>query len=155
MARPFLLLLSLLVSVAVAGCQSAQQHAQDVDAANADANRLTVGTVQREIRVGMSGADVASVLGSPNIVTTDEQRREVWLYDRIATSRAYSTSSGGISALILGGVIGGGGPSWLSGVAPRRAENVCAMTTVENAAMSVAAARSRRFCTMAPLLMRA
>ena len=50
----------------------------------------------------MSGAEVASVLGSPNIVTTDEQRREVWVYDRIATTRAYSASSGGVSALVLG-----------------------------------------------------
>jgi outer membrane protein assembly factor BamE (lipoprotein component of BamABCDE complex) len=108
MARQFLLLLCLIASMPVAGC-SAQRHAEDVEAANAAANRLTVGTVQREIRVGMSGAEVASVLGSPNIVTTDEQRREVWVYDRIATTRAYSTSSGGVSALVLGaGPIGNG-----------------------------------------------
>jgi outer membrane protein assembly factor BamE (lipoprotein component of BamABCDE complex) len=108
MARPFLLLLCLVASVSVGGC-SAQRHAQDVEAANAAGNRLTVGTVQREVRVGMSGAEVATVLGSPNIVTTDEQRREVWVYDRIATSRAYSTSSGGVSALVLGaGPVGNG-----------------------------------------------
>jgi hypothetical protein len=57
----------------------------------------------------MAGAEVASVLGAPNIVTTDEQRREVWVYDRIATTRAYSTSSGGVSALVLGATTGGGG----------------------------------------------
>jgi outer membrane protein assembly factor BamE (lipoprotein component of BamABCDE complex) len=107
MRGPFLAVMCVVASASLAACQSAQRHAQDVEAANADANRLTVGTVQREIRVGMSGADVASVLGSPNIVTTDEQRREVWIYDRIATTRAYSTSSGGVSALVLGGVIGG------------------------------------------------
>lgn len=107
MTRPFLLVLCLVASVSVAGCQSAHRHAQDVEAANADASRLTVGTVQREVRVGMSGAEVATVLGSPNIVTTDEQRREVWIYDRIATNRAYSTSSGGVSALVLGATIGG------------------------------------------------
>ena len=108
MVRPFLLPLCLVASMSVAGC-SAQRHAQDVEAANAETNRLTVGRVQREVRVGMSGAEVASVLGSPNIVTTDEQRREVWVYDRIATSRAYSTSSGGVSALVLGaGPVGNG-----------------------------------------------
>lgn len=127
MRGSFLAVLGFLASVSVAACQSAQQHAQDVEAANADANRLTVGTVQREIRVGMSGADVASVLGSPNIVTTDEERREVWIYDRIATTRAYSTSSGGVSALVLGGVIGGsagagglGGPGTTPGPEPVR-----------------------------------
>jgi hypothetical protein len=50
----------------------------------------------------MSGADVLGVLGSPNIVSTDAERREVWVYDKIATDFAYSSSSGGVSALILG-----------------------------------------------------
>jgi outer membrane protein assembly factor BamE (lipoprotein component of BamABCDE complex) len=70
--------------------------------------------VQRQIQVGMSGAQVAQVLGSPNIVSSDEERREVWVYDKIATDRAYSASSGGVQALVLGfggaaaGGIGGG-----------------------------------------------
>ena len=42
-------------------------HAADVQKAR-EADKLTVGTVQREIRVGMSGAQVAEVLGSPNVV---------------------------------------------------------------------------------------
>ncbi len=50
----------------------------------------------------MSGAEVIEVLGSPNIVSTDEQRREVWVYDKISTETAYSKSSGGIGVLILG-----------------------------------------------------
>ena len=87
----------------LAGCMSAEQHAADVNAAQSADDKLTVGTVQREIREGMSGAEVAQVLGSPNIVTTDEQRREVWVYDKISTTKAYSYSSGGVSTLVLGG----------------------------------------------------
>jgi outer membrane protein assembly factor BamE (lipoprotein component of BamABCDE complex) len=73
-------------------------------------NQMTVGKVQQEIKVGMSGADVAQALGSPNIVSTDEQRREVWIYDKISTNVAYSTSNGGVSSLLLGvgGAIAGG-----------------------------------------------
>jgi outer membrane protein assembly factor BamE (lipoprotein component of BamABCDE complex) len=41
------------------------------------AEKLTVGTVQREIKVGLDAAAVAQALGSPNIVTTDDKRREV------------------------------------------------------------------------------
>ena len=107
MTRYTWLLIGLLMPLAVVGCQSAQQHAADVEAANAGANRLTVGTVQREVRVGMSGGEVASVLGAPNIVTSDEKRREVWVYDKISTTRAYSTSAGGVSALVLVGAIVG------------------------------------------------
>ena len=109
MTRFTRLSIAVLALLALAGCQSAQQHAASVEAANAQSERLTVGTVQREIRVGMSGAEVAGALGSPNIVTTDENRREVWVYDKISTTRAFSTSRGGVSALILGGAPVGGG----------------------------------------------
>jgi outer membrane protein assembly factor BamE (lipoprotein component of BamABCDE complex) len=101
------LFVCFLASFALYGCQSAEEHARDLEAANAGADRLTVGTVQREVRVGMSGAEVASVLGSPNIVTSDEERRETWIYDRISTNKAYSTSSGGVSALVLVGALVG------------------------------------------------
>ena len=59
--------------------------------------KVTVGLVQKEIRVGMSGADVAAALGSPNIVTRDNQGRESWIYDKIATEASYSDSSGNVS----------------------------------------------------------
>ena len=66
MTNTFLKLWSVaLAGLVVAGC-GAQQHAADVRAAE-ETNRLTVGTVQREIRKGMSAAEVAEVLGSPNI----------------------------------------------------------------------------------------
>ncbi len=60
---------------------------------------LTVGTVQREIHVGMSGAEVAQVMGSPNIVTTDENRNETWVYDKISTQSVSNETSGGIAIL--------------------------------------------------------
>jgi outer membrane protein assembly factor BamE (lipoprotein component of BamABCDE complex) len=93
---------------AVSGCMSASEHRADV--ANPTADRVTVGTVQREIRVGMSGAEVAQVLGSPNVVSTDELRREVWIYDKFSTDVVYSASDGGVAALIFGGggSVGGG-----------------------------------------------
>ncbi len=90
-----------LLLLGLTGCMSAAQHKAAVQ--SDEGERLTVGTVQREIRVGMSGGEVAGVLGAPNIVSTDEQSREVWVYDRIASDRVYSRSSGGVAALILGG----------------------------------------------------
>ena len=77
-------------------------HASDVRAANDGGDKLTVGTVQRQIKVGMSTASVVEVLGAPNMVTSDEKRRESWVYDKISTDTAYSTSAGGVSVLILG-----------------------------------------------------
>jgi outer membrane protein assembly factor BamE (lipoprotein component of BamABCDE complex) len=97
----------LLATALTAGC-SATHHATDVRAAD-EADRVTVGTVQKEIFVGMSAADVASVLGSPNIVTTDEQHQETWIYDKISSEVTYSRSSGTIVGLLFGGSGGGAG----------------------------------------------
>jgi len=109
MKNKFAILAAMFYLILMSGCMSASEHASKVQE-GLQGDRLTVGTVQREIHKGMSGAEVAQVLGSPNIVTTDEESREVWIYDKIATDRVYSTSSGGVSALILGGGIAGTTP---------------------------------------------
>lgn len=98
MKRNLLLMISLFLSACSAGW-----HTRDVQDAMSSTGRLTAGTVQRSIRVGMTSAEVINVLGAPNIVSTDEQRREVWVYDKIATDVAYSTSSGYGTLLLLGG----------------------------------------------------
>jgi len=108
MDSPLKVLAMALVAGALMAC-SATRHVEDVRAEEAD--RVTVGTVQKEIKLGMSGADVAGVLGSPNIVTTDSERRETWVYDKISTEVAYSKSGGSIVGLIFsgsGGGLGGG-----------------------------------------------
>ena len=104
--RPISLLQAGCVGLLLAACSSGADHARDVAAAAEARDRLTLGTVQRETRVGMSGEEVVSALGAPNMVTTDERRRESWVYDRIATQQAYSASSGGANALFLAGVSG-------------------------------------------------
>jgi outer membrane protein assembly factor BamE (lipoprotein component of BamABCDE complex) len=101
------ILLAALLSVIVSAC-SATRHSADVRASQ-DGDRLTVGIVQREIRLGMSAAEVALVLGSPNIVTSDKDRQESWIYDRISTDVAYSRSDGSIVGLIFGSSGGGAG----------------------------------------------
>ena len=77
--------------------------------------KLTVGTVQREIRLGMSGAEVIEALGSPNIVSTDENRHEVWVWDRISTQVLKNDRAGGVLLLGFGpqggGLVGGTGSS--------------------------------------------
>ena len=108
MIRSSLILAACFFALSLTGCMTASQHAADVKKGTDD-DKLTVGTVQREIHQGMSGAEVAQVLGSPNIVSTDEKRREVWVYDKVATDTVYSTSQGGVAALILGGTGGIGG----------------------------------------------
>jgi outer membrane protein assembly factor BamE (lipoprotein component of BamABCDE complex) len=81
----------------LAGCSAGQYYNPEAD------ENLTVGAVQKEIRIGMAGSQVAEVLGSPNIVSTDEDRNEVWIYDKISTQYVRADAQAGILAI-------GGGP---------------------------------------------
>jgi outer membrane protein assembly factor BamE (lipoprotein component of BamABCDE complex) len=98
--RKILILLALISLTLIQGCKSASEHRRDVRDDTGD--KVTVGKVQAEIKKGMSGAEVIAILGSPNIVTTDEEIRENWVYDKFATEGVYSTSTGGLSILFLG-----------------------------------------------------
>lgn len=92
----------ILISFTLTSCMTAAQHYQNLP--TTQERELTVGIVQKEIKPGMSQADVISVLGSPNIVTRDSEGKETWVYDKIATEYYYSKDAGGI-----GGGAGGGG----------------------------------------------
>lgn len=97
-ARPSIAVVTLFALVALIGCAGAPP--------SDEADRLTVGTVQREIKVGMDAASVVEILGSPNIVTTDEKRREVWVYDKVSSDRVDRAGSVGGTLIIVGGSYG-------------------------------------------------
>lgn len=65
-------------------------------------NKLTVAKVQKEIKIGMTSSDVVEILGSPNIITTNANRREVWVYDKISTEISYNNSSSRTWLLLFG-----------------------------------------------------
>lgn len=92
------IIMIILTGVFIQGCIPAQEHRTAVQDNSSD--RITVGKVQREIKKGMSSAKVVEVLGSPNIVSTDKDNNEVWIYDKVSTNIAKSKSSG---SLLLGG----------------------------------------------------
>lgn len=94
------LLLVLPLCAVLAGCMTAAQHAQQLSSANDRA--LTLGIVQKSVKPGVSAADVAAALGSPNIVTGDNEQRETWIYDKIASEASFSQDNGNIAATLAG-----------------------------------------------------
>jgi len=99
MRRLITWVLCIAVIAMFGGCDTARRA--EIVQGSVKGEKVTVGTVQREIRKGMSGAEVAEALGSPNIVSTDEQGREVWIYDKIATDRVYSKGASGVLVVLL------------------------------------------------------
>lgn len=104
-----LLLVVLGPCIFLMGFATVQKHN---DATRGAVEReMIVGVVQREIRKAMSAPEVAAVLGSPNIVTIDSERREVWIYDKISTDVTYSETSGGATVLLIWGTSSAGAES--------------------------------------------
>ena len=99
----------ILISILISSCVNAKYHKNKVQDQSVDT--LTVGKVQRQIRIGMTSAEVAEVLGSPNVVTTDEERREVWVYDKVSSDVTYSQSEGYGTLILLGTTRGSGSSS--------------------------------------------
>lgn len=66
-------------------------------------DKITTGIVQREIYIGMPGSDVAAMLGAPNIVSLDENRNEVWVYDKACSQVEYNSKGNGVWLLLIGG----------------------------------------------------
>jgi len=90
------LLLTVLVCFSgLVGCSTAGNTIENDE-------KLTVAKAQKEIKIGMSSSEVVEVLGSPNMITTDDQRRETWVYDRMATQVDGSSSSKGVWVVLAG-----------------------------------------------------
>lgn len=127
----FMHMFSFCVGLSLLSACSGKHHAKDVQS-GLQGDRVDVGTVQREIHKGQSGAEVIEALGSPNVVTTDDAGREVWVYDKFATDVVASESSwllfgagGG-----FGGSGGGGGAGGASGRAGARSTSQRTLTVV-------------------------
>lgn len=110
------LMLMCTALIPLTGCITASQH--NTQLGSTEEQRLTVAAVQREIQLGMSGAEVLSTLGSPNIVSTDKDRNEIWVYDRVSTETVYSNSGTGLLSLI-----GAAAGSVAGGLIPRHEQN--------------------------------
>lgn len=98
-------ILIMVFAISISGCMNPFQHQKNLHTSRE--REMTLGIVQKEIRVGMSQPDVAAALGSPNIVTKDSEGKETWIYDKIATEASFS--KGSVEGLAAGGGAFGSG----------------------------------------------
>ncbi len=99
----------ILACLLITSC-SAGQHYKNLH--SVEERKVTVGNVQRSIKKGMAASEVAQIMGSPNIVTSDGANAESWIYDKISTEVSYSKSSQGGQMMVFGatpGALLGGG----------------------------------------------
>lgn len=81
------LITGLLVSL-LAGCQMAPLAT--IPGRQVETQKITLGSLQSRVREGVSSAEVIDALGSPNIVTSNPDKTETWVYDKIVTEAEYA-----------------------------------------------------------------
>ena len=77
----------------VAGCQ--YNPLATIPARKQETQKITLGSVQSQVKVGVSSADVINALGSPNIVTTNADNTETWVFDKILSETEVASGSFG------------------------------------------------------------
>jgi len=55
-----------------------------------ETQKITLGNVQMVVKKGATNADVIGALGSPNIVTSNKDGTETWVYDKITAEAEYA-----------------------------------------------------------------
>ena len=97
-----LILALTIVSPAFAALQSAKVSKTKAIASPVQEQELTLGIVQKDIKIGSTQDEVAIALGSPNIVTRDSDGKDTWIYDKVASINSYDSSGFGIGIILAG-----------------------------------------------------
>lgn len=63
---------------------------------------MTLGVAQKNVKIGTPQDQVALALGSPNIVTTDSDGKETWIYDKVSSVTSYNSSGFGVGIILAG-----------------------------------------------------
>lgn len=105
MIKKFALLLAL-VAICSPALALEGKVAKNKNVTPVQEQEMTVGVVQKEIKIGATQDEVAMALGSPNIVTRDADGKDTWIYDKVSSVVSYNNNGLGIG----GGTVGGGAP---------------------------------------------
>ena len=73
---------TVLCAALITGCGA---PLATIPARQQETTRLTLGAVQAHVKAGAASADVIAALGSPNIITSNKDGTETWVYDKVST----------------------------------------------------------------------
>jgi outer membrane protein assembly factor BamE (lipoprotein component of BamABCDE complex) len=64
--------------------------------------QMTLGAVQKNVKVGCSQDQVLAALGSPNIITKDSDGKDTWVYDKLSSVSSYDNSGFAVGIILAG-----------------------------------------------------
>ncbi len=91
-------ILSGVFCCALLGCAPPAPFAT-IPARQIETQKVTLGNVQMVVKKGASSADVIGALSSPNIVTSNKDGTETWVYDKIMSEPETALGNNGVVAV--------------------------------------------------------
>jgi hypothetical protein len=64
-----------------------------------DTQKITLGNVQKTVKKGATNSEVVAALSSPNIVTSNPDGTETWVYDKVMSEAEYAQGLNGAVAV--------------------------------------------------------
>jgi len=83
------LLLNAIFSLLLTACTSSAPLAV-IPARKVEAQKVTLGNVQMTVKKGATNSDVINALSSPNIITSNSDGTETWVYDKLMVEAEYA-----------------------------------------------------------------
>ncbi len=90
MTRSVRILCGTITLLLLSACVYQQAPLVTIPARQLETQRITIGNVQKTVKAGASSAEVIEALSSPNIVTTNKDGTETWVYDKITSESEYA-----------------------------------------------------------------
>jgi outer membrane protein assembly factor BamE (lipoprotein component of BamABCDE complex) len=85
---------TVLATISMTGCiNNAPVPLATIPARQVETQKITLGSVQRFVKRGASSADVVEALSSPNIVTSNSDGTETWVYEKTFSERESAFNS--------------------------------------------------------------
>jgi len=88
-----IIILGLISSPLLLACSQAPLAV--IPARQIETQKITLGAVQSQVKKGASSSDVINALSSPNIVTSNADGSETWVYDKVSTEQENAAGSNG------------------------------------------------------------
>ena len=82
------------ILIAVAGCSTNSGPLVSIPSRSMETQRLAVGAAQM-LKVGATSERVIELLGTPNVVSNNEDGMETWVYDKVSKEMEIVRSSDG------------------------------------------------------------
>lgn len=83
-----LVILGLLTIPVLLAC--GQAPLATIPARQIETQKITLGNVQKTVKKGATNSDVINALSSPNIVTSNSDGTETWVYDKLMVEAEYA-----------------------------------------------------------------